>query len=258
MACALQRAVYCKLITDRGVQRNAIPDIDGQCVARIAGSGRPPPRGRASARTSLARGSRSGCSAAPAARQRSASSGQASRPRPAPAQAPVTSGQRHATLAAPTRSAPTRPPATSRALECRPIHLAHARIIHHQHAAAPTDASCARLLRHRGQIGDRHDTEPAPNASPCATLAARRTPVNPPGPRPNAMASRSLKRDAAFGQHFIDHGQQLLRMTAFEFDIAVDAADHPCPATPNRLRWRYRARESSCDLAVIASCTARA
>ena len=30
---------------------------------------------------------------------------------------------------------------------------------------------------------------PAPKASPCATLAARRTPVKEPGPRPNAMAS---------------------------------------------------------------------
>ena len=48
-----------------------------------------------------------------------------------------------------------------------------------------------RPLRHRGQIRHRHHRQARAERQPRVTLAARRTPVKPPGPRPNAMASRS-------------------------------------------------------------------
>ncbi len=72
--------------------------------------------------------------------------------------------------------------------------------------AAPA-ATAARLLT--GRIG-----WPPPAARPWAMPAAIRRPVKPPGPRPNATASRSRVVEARLAQQLVRHRQQPAGMAA--------------------------------------------
>ena len=60
----------------------------------------------------------------------------------------------------------------------------------------------------------------AAKASPWATLAASRTPVKAPGPRPKAIASSWRSVTASLAEQLLDHRQDVLAVAAARSSVA--------------------------------------
>ena len=92
-------------------------------------------------------------------------------------------------------------------------------------ASTHTSERATRSLRHavcarHSRLETGSSGTPLASASPCATAAATRKPVNDPGPAAERDAVERAEPDPGLGEQLVDEREQLLRLLARRRDLA--------------------------------------